>query len=124
MKKVIWGVIIGIASVLALSGSIWAVSSYWHDYRAVEVIHETEQKKEIGDALKTAQLAMQKSQLAIDQQRVAWLEERIWEMEDKYGCIEDRTTDSCSGKIRRTYQKYLKEYQYLLDKISEQTTGD
>lgn len=114
MNKKFWGVIVGVATVIALAAAIWGVSSHWHSYTSAETIHEYEQAKEI-------KLAMDKSQLAIDQQRVKWLEERLFEMEQKYGCEETRLTASCSSRIWRTYQKYLKEYNFLLKKIAEQT---
>ena len=114
MNKRFWGIIYGAVCLIALAAGIWGISSYWHSYTSAETVHEYEQTKEI-------KLAMDKSQLAIDQQRVAWLEERIWEMEQKYGCEESRITASCSSRIWRTYQKYLKEYNFLLEKISEQT---
>lgn len=116
MNKKFWGVIAGVGAVLALAAAIWAISSHWHGYTSAEVIHETEQTKEI-------KLAMDKSQLAIDQQRVKWLEERIFEYEQKYGCEETRITTTCSSRIRRTYQKYLKEYIFLLEEINKKTTG-
>ncbi len=109
------GVIASVVTLLTLIAMIWAVSSYWHSYTAAEVVHEIEQTKEI-------KLAMDKSQLAIDQQRVKWLEERLWEMEKKYSCTEGQIRASCSGNVWRTYQKYLKEYNILLEKIAEQTS--
>ncbi len=116
MNKRFWGVVVGVATVLALAAGVWGVSSHWHGYTSAETVHEYEQAKDI-------KLAMDKSQLAIDQQRTKWLEERIWEMEQKYGCEEGRITRSCSSTIWRTYQKYLKEYSFLLEKIVEQTSG-
>lgn len=116
MNKKFWGVLIGIGVFIGLMSSIWAVSAYWHSYCAAETVHEYEQAKEI-------KLAMDKSQLAIDQQRSKWLEERVFEMEQKYGCEETRVTAGCSSRIWRTYQKYLKEYNFLIKKISEQTGG-
>lgn len=113
MNKKVMSIMAAAATLIGILAVVWGAA-----------LHEHNQATDIKKAYSLAELALQKSQLAIDQQRVAWLEERIWEMEDKYGCIEDRTTDSCPGKIRRTYQRYLKEYQYLLDKISEQTTGE
>ncbi len=123
MNKKFWGVIGGVGALLVIAAAIWSISSYWHGYTSAETVHEYDQASEIKNALDYAQLAMQKGQLAIDQQRVKWLEERIFEMEQKYGCEETRITASCSGKIWRTYQKYLKEYNFLLEKISEQTGG-
>lgn len=111
------GVTASVVSLLTLIAMIWAVSSYWHGYTAAETIHEVEQTREI-------KLAMDKSQLAINQQRSKWLEERLWEMEQKYSCTEGRIRATCSGNVWRTYQKYLKEYKLLVEKISEQTTGN
>ena len=117
MNKRIWAMLIGIGAFIGLMSSIWGVSSYWHGYTSAEIIHEHEQTREI-------KLAMDKSQLAINQQRSAWLEERLFEYEKKHGCREGRMTASCSDRIWRTYQKYLKEYIILLEKIAEQTTGN
>ena len=116
MNKRFWGIVCGAGAILTIVAMVWGFSSFWHGYTAAETVHEYEQTKEI-------KLAMDKSQLAIDQQRVAWLEERIWEMEQKYGCEERTPTVSCSSRIWRTYQKYLKEYNFLLEKISEQTSN-
>ncbi len=117
MNKKFWGVIIGVATVIALAASVWGISSFWHGYTSAETVHEYEQAKEI-------KLAMDKSQMAIDQQRITWLEERIFGMEQEYGCTEGQIRASCSGRIWRTYQKYIKEYTFLLEEINKRTTGD
>ncbi len=111
MNKKYIGILAAVATLIGIAAAVWGVSS-----------HEHTQTADIKNAYSLAELAMQKSQLAIDQQRVTWLEERIWEMEQKYGCEESGITASCSSKIWRTYQKYLKEYDYLMGKISEQTS--
>lgn len=111
MNKKYIGVIAAVATLIGIAVAVWGVSS-----------HEHTQDAGIKNAYSLAELAMQKSQLAIDQQRVAWLEERIWEMEQKYGCRESGINASCSSSVWRTYQKYLKEYEYLIEKISEQTS--
>ena len=108
MTKKAWSILIGIGAFIALAGSVWAVSSYWHSYCATEVIHETEQDDLI-------ELAMKKSTLAIMQQRIAWLEQRIWEMEKEYKCPD------CTGSIKRTYKKYVEEYEALQIKIQSLT---
>lgn len=123
-KIKIWSVMLGIGAFIGLAASVWGVSSHWHSYTSAEVIHEVAQKQEISKAIKIAEFAVEKSQLAIDQQRVKWLEERIFGMEQEYGCEETRITTSCSSRIWRTYQKYLKEYNFLFEKIAEQTTSE
>lgn len=111
------GITASVISLLTLIAMIWAASSYWHGYTAAETIHEHDQAVEI-------KLAMDKSQLAIDQQRVKWLEERLFDMEQKYSCTEDQIRATCSSRIWRTYQKYIKEYTFLIEKINEQTSGN
>lgn len=108
MNKTAWGVLIGIGAFLAIVASVWAATSYWHEYCATEVIHETQQDENIG-------LAMKQSSLAIIQQRMAWLEQRIWEMESEYKCPD------CSGSIKRSYDKYVEEYNSLQIKIQKLT---
>jgi len=107
MKKT-WSIIIAAATLIALSGSVWAVSSYWHSYCAKEVIHEISQDSNI-------ELAMNQSKLAILQQRMNWLEQRIWEIEKEYHC------PKCAGSIKRTYDNYVTEYQSIQKKIQELT---
>ena len=112
MNKKLISIMAAVATLIGILAVVWGAS-----------LHEHNQATDIKNAHVIAALALQKSQLAIDQQRVAWLEERIWEMEQKYGCEETRLTASCSSRIWRTYQKYLKEYNILFKKISEQTSN-
>lgn len=104
MKKKAWSIIISVAVLIGLAGSVWAVSSYWHGYKAEEVIHEAIQNDKIETAMNT-------SQLAIYQQRLNWLEQRIWEIEKEYKC------PNCSGSILRAYKRYVQEYKTLQTKI-------
>lgn len=102
------GIIAGAGALIVIGSAVWAVSSYWHEYKTDETIHEVSQDKDI-------RLAMNQSQLAIIQQRVNWLEQRIWEIEKEYNC------PKCSGTILKTYKKYVQEYTSLQKKIETLT---
>ena len=93
-----------IALFIGIAASVWGVSSHWHGYKAKEMIHEKAQDEKII-------IAMNQSNLAKWQQRSHWLEQRIWEIEKEYKCPQ------CSGVIKKTYDKYLKEYSALQKKI-------
>lgn len=107
MKK-IYSIIISATVIIGLAGSVWAVSSYWHNYKAEETIHEKAQNENI-------QLAVNTSKLAIWQQRLNWLQQQIIELEKEYGC------PNCPGTIYNIYKGYVQEYKRLQTKVQQLT---
>jgi len=116
MKKIL-AILGGALTILAFAGAVWAVSSFWHNYKSEEEIHEFAQSAEIEEVYDTAILAMQKSSLAIAQQRAAWLEEQLVYYERQHGCKDSGQTANCNGRIWKTYNKYLLEYNDLQKEI-------
>lgn len=108
MSKKAWSIIIAASVFIGLTGSVWAVSSYWHGYKAEEIIHEKFQNQNI-------EIAMNTGYLAIYQQRSNWLEQRIDEIEKEYGC------PNCSGSISVIYKGYVQEHKQLQIKIQQLT---
>lgn len=106
MKKNIMAIFSVVVILSGIGGTVWGLSAAWHGYKAEETIHETAQDERIT-------IAMNQSNLARWQQRANWLEERIWEIEREHKCPQ------CSGVIKRTYEKYLKEYELLQQKIAK-----
>lgn len=118
MKKILT-ILGGTLTILAFAGAVWGVSSFWHNYCALEEIHEHDQANEIKEVNETALLAMNQSSLAISQQRAAWLEEQLVFYEREHGCREDVITSSCNDRVRRVYLKYLREFNLLQIEISK-----
>ena len=118
MSKKFWAILGSVMTLLAFTGVVWGVSTFWYGYCTKEELHELDQASKIEEARETALIAMQQSRLVIAQQRAAWLEEQLVYYERTHGCVEHQQTSTCNGRVYRTYKRYLHEYLELQKEIN------